>query len=141
MSAAQIPESDPPEVVQLKVLEWMKSWQRFVSRFIKVVLIPFCACQGRVATIQALSGTGSLRAAAAFLNRFCPGRVVYISDPTWGDHKAILSDAGVTWKTYRYFDSAKEGIDLAGMIEDLKNAPEGSVVLLHGEQIAMHIRC
>jgi len=88
--------------------------------------------EGRVATIQALSGTGSLRAAAAFLNRFCPGRVVYISDPTRGDHKAILSDAGVTWRTYRYFDSATEGIDLAGMIEDLKNAPEGSVVLLHG---------
>lgn len=88
--------------------------------------------EGRVATIQSLSGTGSLRVAAAFLNRFCPGRTLYMSDPTWGNHKAIFNDAGVSWKTYRYFDPKTVGLDLAGMMEDLRNAPEGSVVLLHG---------
>ncbi|CAD7705087.1 unnamed protein product [Ostreobium quekettii] len=88
--------------------------------------------EGRVATIQSLSGTGSLRVAGQFLSRFCSGRTLYISDPTWGNHKAIFTDAGVPWKTYRYFDPETVGLDEEGMMADLKAAPEGSVVLLHG---------
>lgn len=88
--------------------------------------------EGRVATIQSLSGTGSLRVGAAFLNRFLPGATVYISQPTWGNHKGIFTDAGVEWKVYRYFDPATIGLDFKGMMEDLEAAPNGSVVLLHG---------
>lgn len=36
-----------------------------------------------MATLQALSGTGSLRVGAAFLGKFMPGRTVYLSNPTW----------------------------------------------------------
>lgn len=50
--------------------------------------------QGRVATLQSLSGTGSLRVAAAFIAKFLPGTAVYISKPTWGNHKNIFGDAG-----------------------------------------------
>lgn len=66
------------------------------------------------------------------MNRFCPGKTLYISNPTWGNHKAIFTDAGVNWETYRYFDPTTIGLDFAGMMEDLKKAPEGSVLLLHG---------
>ncbi|KAG2500524.1 hypothetical protein HYH03_001301 [Edaphochlamys debaryana] len=87
----------------------------------------------RVAVIQSLSGTGSLRVGAAFIARFLPkGTTVYISNPTWGNHRNIFADENVEWKYYRYFDADTVGLDFKGMVEDLKAAPAGSVVLLHG---------
>lgn len=88
--------------------------------------------EGRVATVQSLSGTGSLRLAAAFIQRYLPGVKVLISSPTWGNHKNILNDAGVPWSEYRYFDPKTVGLDFDGMIADIKNAPMGSIILLHG---------
>ncbi|GAB4817943.1 hypothetical protein N2152v2_004989 [Parachlorella kessleri] len=88
--------------------------------------------EGRVAVLQSLSGTGSLRVGAAFIGKFMPGTTVYISNPTWGNHKNIFTDAGVPWKEYRYFDKKTVGLDLQGMLEDIQSAPEGSVILLHG---------
>jgi len=91
--------------------------------------------EGRVATLQALSGTGSLRVGAAFIARFLPkGTAVYLSDPTWGNHRNIFGDEGVEWRSYRYFDAESVGLDWRGMAADLEAAPEGSVVLLHGER-------
>lgn len=49
---------------------------------------PYCAVQeNRVATLQSLSGTGSLRVAAEFIAKFLPGKTAYLSNPTWGNHK------------------------------------------------------
>ncbi|KAF8072598.1 Aspartate aminotransferase P2 [Scenedesmus sp. PABB004] len=87
---------------------------------------------GRVAVLQALSGTGSLRVGAAFIARFMPGTTVYISNPTWGNHRNIFGDEGVEWKYYRYFDADTVGLDFEGMTADLNAAPDGSIVLLHG---------
>jgi hypothetical protein len=55
-----------------------------------------------VVCLQALSGTGSLRLAAAFIARWMKGTTVYISNPTWGNHRNIFGDEGVEWKYYRY---------------------------------------
>lgn len=88
--------------------------------------------EGRAAVLQSLSGTGSLRCGAAFIAKFMPGTTAYISNPTWGNHKNIFSDAGVEWKEYRYFDPSTVGLDFSGMMEDIKAAPGGSVVVLHG---------
>ncbi|KAH9571250.1 hypothetical protein CY35_02G085200 [Sphagnum magellanicum] len=88
--------------------------------------------QQRVATVQGLSGTGSLRLGAAFIQRYFPGVKVLISSPTWGNHKNILNDAGVPWSEYRYFDPKTVGLDFEGMIADIKDAPNGSIILLHG---------
>eukprot|EP00892_Ulva_mutabilis_P012093 jgi/Ulvmu1/9256/UM050_0005.1 len=88
--------------------------------------------EGRVACLQSLSGTGSLRVGAAFIKAWLPGKTVYLSNPTWGNHRNIFGDAGLEWKYYRYFDPASIGLDFAGMKEDLEAAPEGSVVVLHG---------
>ncbi|KAH7331029.1 hypothetical protein KP509_20G012700 [Ceratopteris richardii] len=88
--------------------------------------------EGRIATVQGLSGTGSLRLAAAFIQRYLPGVKVLISSPTWGNHKNILNDAGVPWSEYRYFDPKTVGLDFDGMLADMKDAPNGSIILLHG---------
>lgn len=88
--------------------------------------------EGRIATVQSLSGTGSLRVGAAFIQRFMPGKTVYLPNPTWGNHKNIFADAGVEWQNYRYYDANTIGLDLEGMIEDINAAPEGSVFILHG---------
>ncbi|KAK8463396.1 hypothetical protein SEVIR_1G359000v4 [Setaria viridis] len=88
--------------------------------------------QGLVATLQSLSGTGSLRLAAAFIQRYFPEAKVLISSPTWGNHKNIFNDARVPWSEYRYYDPKTVGLDFEGMIADIEAAPEGSFVLLHG---------
>lgn len=86
----------------------------------------------RVAVVQALSGTGSLRLGAAFIARWMKGTTVYISNPTWGNHRNIFGDEGVEWKYYRYFDADTVGLDFKGMMEDITAAPDGSIILLHG---------
>ncbi|KAG6649673.1 aspartate aminotransferase P2, mitochondrial isoform X1 [Carya illinoinensis] len=88
--------------------------------------------QQRVATVQGLSGTGSLRLAAALIERYFPGTKVLISSPTWGNHKNIFNDSRVPWSEYRYYDPKTVGLDFEGMVADIKAAPEGSFVLLHG---------
>jgi len=88
--------------------------------------------ENRVATVQGLSGTGSLRLGAAFIQRYMPGTKVFISSPTWGNHKNIFNDAGVPWAEYRYFDPSTVGLDFEGMMADIEAAPNGSIILLHG---------
>jgi aspartate aminotransferase len=87
---------------------------------------------GRVVTVQALSGTGALRIGAAFLGRFYNQKPIFMSDPTWGNHIPIFKDAGIAdQKTYRYYDPKTISLDFKGMAEDIKKAPEGSILLLH----------
>ncbi|KAI0511290.1 hypothetical protein KFK09_011915 [Dendrobium nobile] len=88
--------------------------------------------QGRVATVQSLSGTGSLRLAAAFIQRYFPDAKVLISSPSWGNHKNIFNDARVPWAEYRYYDPRTVGLDFEGMLEDIEAAQDGSFILLHG---------
>ena len=63
---------------------------------------------------------------------FRPGTKVYLPNPTWGNHKNICLDAGVEWAEYRYYDPKTIGLDLEGMLADIKAAPAGSVFMLHG---------
>lgn len=88
--------------------------------------------EGRIASIQSLSGTGSLRLGAAFLERFhTGGKVVYIPSPTWGNHKNVAKDARMTWKDYSYYEAKIHGINIGKMLTDLNALPEKSIVLLH----------
>lgn len=85
---------------------------------------------GRVASAQTLSGTGALRVVAEFLVKHRPSPI-YMSSPSWGNHNAIFSAAGLDVRSYRYFDKKTKGLDFNGMIADLKAATPGSIVLLH----------
>jgi len=88
--------------------------------------------QGCIAGVQALSGTGSLRVAGEFYAKFLPaGTTIYVSDPTWGNHNAIMERSGLKVKKYRYLDRAKSTLDEAGMLADVNSAPRGSIFLLH----------
>jgi len=60
------------------------------------------------------------------------GATVWISDPSWPNHEAILKYLGMNIGKYRYFDEATCGVDFAGMKADLEGAVEGDVLLLHG---------
>lgn len=83
--------------------------------------------------IQCLSGTGALRVGADFLQQQLKCSVVLVSDPTWGNHNLIFRLAGFAEiKKYRYWDKENRNLNFAGMLEDLKAAPERAVVILHG---------
>jgi aspartate/tyrosine/aromatic aminotransferase len=69
--------------------------------------------------------------AAEFVKRTIPGRAVYVSTPTWGTHNSIMAHAGVDVGAYRYWNAEGRNLDIAGMLEDIKNAPEGSLIMLH----------
>jgi aromatic-amino-acid transaminase len=86
---------------------------------------------GRVATIQALGGTGGLKVGADFLRKLNPNAKVLISDPSWENHRALFSQAGFTVEAYPYYNAAKRGIDFDGMLAALSAALEGTVVVLH----------
>jgi aspartate/tyrosine/aromatic aminotransferase len=77
-----------------------------------------------------LSGTGALRVISEFLTKFRPAPI-YISNPTWGNHISVFEAAGLSVRQYRYFHPETKGLDVEGMISDLKNAQPGSTVLLH----------
>ena len=86
---------------------------------------------GRVATIQALGGTGGLKVGADFLKKLNPGATVMISDPSWENHRALFTHAGFTVASYRYYDDATRSLNFDGMLADLNAAAAGTVVVLH----------
>ncbi|KAI9572917.1 pyridoxal phosphate-dependent transferase [Boletus coccyginus] len=88
--------------------------------------------QNAIAVTQSISGTGALRIGGAFLARHYPGaKIIYLPTPTWGNHIPLFKDSGLEVRSYRYFDKKTVGLDFDGLKEDLKNAPEGAIVLLH----------
>ncbi|MEO7587338.1 MAG: amino acid aminotransferase [Arachnia sp.] len=85
----------------------------------------------RVASVQALGGTGALKVGADFLKQISPDAKVMISTPSWENHKALFTRAGFEVQGYRYYSPERKGVDVDGMIEDLQAADEGTVVVLH----------
>ena len=85
----------------------------------------------RVATIQALGGTGGLKVGADFLKFLNTGAKVLISDPSWENHRALFTNAGFTVESYRYYDAATRALNFEGMLADLNAAASGSIVVLH----------
>ncbi len=86
----------------------------------------------RVAAVQAPGGCGALRILAELLVRVNKDTVVWVSDPTWANHMPLLGDAGITLKTYPYFDKSTASIKFDEMMDCLKDVKKGDVVLLHG---------
>ncbi len=86
---------------------------------------------GRIATVQALGGTGGLKIGADLLKRMNPGAQVLISDPSWENHRALFEGAGFTVTQYSYYDATRRGVDFDGMLAALDQAAAGSIVVLH----------
>ena len=90
---------------------------------------------GRVATVQALGGTGGLKIGADFLQHLATRNgnspKVLISDPSWENHRALFTNAGFTVETYPYYDAAQRGVNVDGMLTALNTAAAGTIVVLH----------
>ncbi|XP_026323364.1 aspartate aminotransferase, cytoplasmic [Hyposmocoma kahamanoa] len=88
--------------------------------------------EGRTFGVQCLSGTGGLRVGAEFLSKHLKYTTFYYPNPTWENHILVFTNAGFTKpRAYRYWNSKTRAIDFDGMIEDLKSAPENSVIILN----------
>jgi aromatic-amino-acid transaminase len=86
---------------------------------------------GRVATLQTVGSSGGLKVGADFLKRWFPHSQVWVSDPSWDNHRAIFEGAGVSVKAYPYYDPATGGLKFDALCETLQAMPPRSVVLLH----------
>ncbi len=85
----------------------------------------------RLVTAQSLGGTGALKLGADLLRWFNPGAEVWISDPSWENHRALFEAAGFTVRHYPYYHAASHGLDFEGLSAALMRAPSGTVLILH----------
>jgi aromatic-amino-acid transaminase len=86
---------------------------------------------GRIATVQTIGGSGGLKVGADFLKRWLPQSRVWVSDPTWDNHRAMFEGAGFSVHTYPYYDETTGGLRFDEMLATLRTLPERSIVLLH----------
>jgi len=123
--------------------------QSFIDNSVKLAYGPDAKAikENRVAGIQSLSGTGACRVAGDFFKRFLKHNrnldvefkshlfpflaAVYLPNPTWPNHKNIFHDSGLQLKEYRYYEAKTKGLNFNGLIDDIKAAPEQSIILFH----------
>jgi aromatic-amino-acid transaminase len=84
----------------------------------------------RVATIQSVGGSGAIRVAAEFLKTCVPDSAVWVSDPSWDNHRALFAGAGFTVNTYPYYDASSNGLKFDEMLATFESLPAHSIVLL-----------
>jgi aromatic-amino-acid transaminase len=85
----------------------------------------------RAITVQAVGGTGALKLGADFIKRFSPDSHIYISNPSWENHRALFESAGFPVHDYTYYDAETRGVNFDAMLAELKAMPAASVVVLH----------
>jgi aromatic-amino-acid transaminase len=86
---------------------------------------------GRVATIQSVGSSGGLKVGADFLKRWFPDSGVWISDPSWDNHRSMFEGSGFAVQTYPYYDPVSGGVRFEAMCAALEQLPARSIVLLH----------
>ncbi|MDO6446784.1 amino acid aminotransferase [Colwellia sp. 1_MG-2023] len=87
--------------------------------------------ENRIRTVSTPGGTGALRVAGEFIKKCTPGATIWVSNPTWANHKGVFEAAGLIVKTYPYYDYENNCLDFDGMINALKEIPKEDAVLLH----------
>ncbi|CAG2147943.1 amino acid aminotransferase [Cupriavidus plantarum] len=86
---------------------------------------------GRIATLQTLGGSGALRVGADFLKRYFPNTELWLSDPSWENHRVVFERAGFKVNSYPYYDPATGGLKFDEMLAAIQQIPQGGIVLLH----------
>lgn len=86
----------------------------------------------RARTAQTPGGTGALRVAADFLATQTGAKRVWISNPSWPNHKNVFNSAGLEVCEYDYYDAENHQLDFDAMLASLRGAKAGDVVLFHG---------
>ena len=85
----------------------------------------------RAVTVQAVGGTGALKVGADFLQRLSPSAAVYISNPSWENHRALFEAAGFEVVDYAYYNAATRSLNFDGFLAAVKAMPSGTIVVLH----------
>src|SRR5260221_3440511 len=85
----------------------------------------------RVVTVQPIGGTGGLKIGADFLRLITPNSEVWISEPSWENHRQLFEAAGFTVRSYPYYDPKTHGLDFPGMCNTLNSLLAGAIVVLH----------
>ncbi len=111
-------------------IEGVAAYNTAVQQLLFGVGSPLLAA-GRVATFEALGGTGGLKIGADFLRRLQPGARIWISDPSWENHRALFEAAGFTVNTYPYYDPQTHGVRFDALIACLEGLPANDIVVLH----------
>ena len=86
----------------------------------------------RRVTVQTPGGCGGLRLAAEFISKANAEATVWVSDPTWANHKPLIGSAGLKFKSYPYYDHESHSVKFIDMLKILQQVPQGDLVLLHG---------
>ncbi len=86
----------------------------------------------RRVTVQTPGGCGGLRLAAEFIGKANAEATVWVSDPTWANHKPLIGSAGLKFKSYPYYDHESHSVKFIDMLKILQQVPQGDLVLLHG---------
>ncbi len=85
----------------------------------------------RIRTVSTPGGTGALRVAGDFIKRCNPNAVLWVSDPTWANHTGLFEAAGITVKTYPYYDYDTKSLKFDEMLSALAQVGPNDVVLFH----------
>lgn len=80
---------------------------------------------------QTPGGTGALRVAGDFIHKNLPKAKIWVSNPSWANHKGIFSAAGLDVQSYAYFDPAQNGIDREAFFAAISEIPATDVVVFH----------
>ncbi|MBL8471085.1 MAG: aspartate/tyrosine/aromatic aminotransferase [Rhodocyclaceae bacterium] len=118
----------PPRGYQ--AIEGLSAYNQAVQNLLFGAGTPL-ASDGSVVTVEALGGTGALKVGADFLKRLFPDAGVYISDPSWENHRALFESAGFKVEAYPYYDASTKGVNFAAMAGRLGELPAGSIIVLH----------
>ena len=86
----------------------------------------------RIAALHTPGGTGAVRMAFEIVRLTSPGKKIWISSPSWPNHKSMLGFLALPTSEYRYFDSVSCSVDFSGMMEDLQKTEQGDAVVIHG---------
>ncbi|AMG29137.1 aspartate/tyrosine/aromatic aminotransferase [Grimontia hollisae] len=86
----------------------------------------------RSAAVQTPGASGALRMLADLMYLAKPISTVWISNPSYVNHKPVMEAAGLTVKFYPYFNTETKQVDADAMLDALAGAGPDDVVLLHG---------
>ncbi|SZF03415.1 unnamed protein product [Blumeria hordei] len=129
--AEELLHSDPTLNHEYLPISGLASFTSAAARLIFGAESPVI-CEKRATSIQTISGTGAVHLGALFLSKFHPGRpTVYLSNPTWVNHKQIFSNVSLPTALYPYFSQSTKNLDFEGMMATISNAPNQSIILLH----------
>ncbi|MGR5351252.1 aromatic amino acid transaminase [Vibrio alfacsensis] len=105
--------------------------EEFNQSMIELVLAG-TSVMDRVTAVQTPGASGALRMLGDLMKVAQPDTTVWISNPSYVNHKPVMEAAGLKVKFYHYFSPETKQVDIARMLEDLSTAGPSDVVLLHG---------